>query len=196
MVPTCVYFGGATGTDSATLPAHAVGDLIVGYAFRESIASAPGLGAGFTSLGTQTNAAALVGARVGYRVATVTNTATGTWTGAHKCVFVIYSGAAIGSVSVGATGDDTSYVTYGALSPSVFNESSLIIGLAGHSLSCSLETPPTGMVNRQNASSAAGEAAAHESTAGRFTWPSTNVEVGGSGAQEGWITFMVEIKSA
>ena len=189
--PTATYIDGATGVDSAVLPAHAIGDLIVCFAFRDGSATPPTIPAAFTDL--RSSGSGAVSQATAYRVATVTNTASGTWTNASAVVFVIYRNATLGSGFADQGGVD-SPVIYSPLTPSIPNGSSLILGFAGHAAGdTSLQTPPTGMVNRQTVAHASDEAAAHESSAGRYAWPSTNVAVGGSAG--GWISNVVELKS-
>jgi hypothetical protein len=190
--PTAVYVDGATGADSATLPAHAIGDLILAFAFRDDADVAPSTGAGFTSLDILQIAGSRA-ARIAYRIATVTNTASGTWTNAMNVAFVIYRNAEAGNFASDSSAAAAS-VTYAELAPTAPDGSSLLVGFAGHgSGDTSLQTPPTGMTNRQTLAHASDEVAAHESTEGRFLWPATAVAVGGTAGK--WISYVVEVKS-
>ncbi len=190
--PTAVYVTGATGVDSATIPTHAVGDLIVCFAFRDGSDSVPALGAGFTSEASSVSGTGVFGVRIGSRIATVTDTPSGTWTNATSVVFVVYRNAAVG-VNSGAQSTGTT-VSYPNLTPSVPDGSSLVIAFAGSTVGDSaLETPPSGMVNRQTVAHAGDEAVAHETTAGTYLFTGPNVAVGGTSARQ--IAYALEIKS-
>jgi hypothetical protein len=190
--PTAVYVDGATGVTSAALPAHAIGDLILCFAFCDGADTIPSLGAGFTSELTSVSGSGVFGVRIGSQVATVTNTASGTWSNATSVVFVVYRNAALGN-NTASQGSGTS-VNYPQLVPTVPNGSSVVIAFAGSTVGDStLQTPPTGMVNRQTVAHAGDEAAAHETSAGSYLWAGGTVSVGGTSANS--VVYILEIKS-
>jgi hypothetical protein len=188
---TAAYVTGATGVDSAVIPAHSIGDLIIGYAFNDGDDTIPALGAGFTNIEGSISGSGLYGVRLGYRIATVTNTASGTWTNADAVGFVVYSNAAVGTFAAAGI---TSNFVYQSFTPTVPTGSSLVLGLVAYNTGdTNAQTAPSGMTNRQTVAHASDELAIHESTEGRYIWPSTTVTL--TGTAGAGIVYMLEIKS-
>lgn len=187
-IPSVSYIGSATGTTTATIPAHIAGDLLVAFAYRDGNTTAPTLPSGWTSLnnsGADTNSG-----RLAWRVATDSATTSGTWTNATSLVIHVYRHAAIGAHAVGGASSTT--VTYPALSLTQLDGSSWVAGFAGHrSTNTSLETPPAGMVNRSTVVDATDEAAGHDSNGGVAAWGATAVSVGGTAS--GWRAYSLEL---
>ena len=187
------YVDGATGTTSATLPTHAVGDLIVAWAYRDGSTTAPSLGSGFTSILTEASNTTTNSGRLAYRIATVTDTASGTWTNATSVVFLIYRNAAVG-VSNSASGDAEEYTSFSTLGGMVSDGSSWVAGFAGVSTTTStVETPPSGMALRKSVVDATDEAAGYDTNAGVASWGFQN---GSLGVASNWVSVVLEIKRA
>lgn len=195
---TISYIGQTTGVNSATLPTHQSGDLIIGFAYRDGSIVPPIIpsGVGWNTISTagggSTNGSALV-----YQVASSSGTTTGTFTNATSVVFLVYRGASPANpigVSNSSTGT-TASVTFPALALTDTGGTSWVVGFVGHrSVNTSLETPPTGMVNRAPVVDATDEAAGHDTNGTVSSWSSTSVAVGGTAS--GWMTRVVEIRDS
>lgn len=79
---------------TVTTPTHAVGDLIIIFAYRNTT-TAPSLPAGYTTINTASGNSNSY--RVGYKIATATNDSSGTWTNAKVLQCVVYRG--VGGIS-------------------------------------------------------------------------------------------------
>lgn len=175
------FIGSATGTNTATMPAHVAGDLIVVAAFRfgtTTPATPPG---GWTTpvnagTGTAPNAIART---VGLRFAVSSSEVVGTWTNADLLVVHVYRGAAgIGNFTTGATATSTS-IAYANLTLQN-NVTSWVAFFGGVvSTTSTVETPPTGLTLRQNNTGATGEIASFD-TNGPFTgdWAAVSAPLG------------------
>ena len=186
------YIGEATGTSSATLPAHQAGDLILAFAFRDGSTTLPTQPAGWTSIDTA--AANTCSARFAYKVAASGSETTGTWTNATTVIFLVYRGVNIeniANIDTESTGSSTT-VTYNA--NGFWQGLSRIVALAGHrSVDTALGTAPGTLSLIVNPVDATDEAAAFQSTVDNFgNWTSTNVSVGGTSS--GWITFVMRLR--
>lgn len=187
--------GSATGVNTATLPPHEAGDLIVVFAYRDGVTTPPTTPAGFTaSTGNFTNSNA---SRVGYKVAASNAETVGTWTNATSVIAVVYRGqdtvTPIGAV-LSRTGQST-VAGYDALTLQVGDGSSWVAAFAGHrNIDTALETPPAGMLFVAGVVDATDEAAAFDTNGGVSSWTSKTVNVGGSSS--GWATSTIEIRVA
>lgn len=189
------YIGNATGVNTATLPAHQAGDLLIAFAFRDGSNSTPGVPAGWTTLESNTTNSA--GAVLAYKVAASGSEVSGTWSNATSLVIHVYRGAHASTPvgdSAGATGSSTT-VSYPALTLTVGGGSSWVAGFGAHrSTNTSLETPPTGMTNRTTLVDGTDEVAGHDTNGGVTSWSNQNVSVGGTSS--GWFGATVEIIAA
>jgi len=186
------YIGNATGTDSATLPTHQTGDLILAFAFRDGSTTLPTLPSGWTSIDTA--AANICSARVAYKVAASSGETTGTWTNATTVIFLVYRGVNISritNIDTESTGTGTT-VTYNA--NGFWQGLSRLVAFSGHrSTNTALETPPGDLSLIVGVVDATDEAASFESSVDNYgNWASTNVSVGGTGS--GWITFTARLR--
>ena len=190
------YIGDATGTTSATLPAHQAGDLILAFAFRDGSTTLPTQPTGWESIDTA--AANTCSARFAYKIAASSGESTGTWTNASTTIFLVYRGvntSGLGDFDVvlatESTGSGTT-VTYNA--NGYWQGLSRIVALAGHrSVDTALGTAPGTLSLIVNPVDATDEAAAFQSTVDNFgNWTSTNVSVGGTSS--GWITFVMRLR--
>ena len=190
-----ISFVGSNSAEATTvtIPAHQAGDLIIMFAYRDGSATVPTQPAGWVTIqggaGANTNAA-----RMGWQIATSSSTSSGTWTSATELIVLIYRGInkttpVGGSAETGNTG---STVTYPAVTMVDASGNSWVVGAAGHrSINTTIETPPSGMINRVDQAGATAEAAAHDTNGGVTGWSGTNVSVGGTSS--GWRSITVEL---
>lgn len=161
------YVASATGTTTATLPAHNVGDLVIVFAYREGSTVPPTLPAGWTNI----TSGSLVSAayRVGYRVSDGTLTVVGTWTSAAAVVAMIYRGASSVGITNAVQTRTTSPVIYPALT--ITGSPRWVIGFSASSddTNTTLFTPPSGMVNRTSIRNTV-VVAGHDSNSALSTW--------------------------
>jgi len=186
------YIGQATGVDSATLPAHQAGDLILAFAFRDGPTGSLPLPTGWTTI--RENFGTLCASRTGFKVAASSGETTGTWTNATTVIFLVYRGvntANITGLGRTASGSSTT-VTYSG--NSFWQGLSRLVAFAGHrSTDTALETPPGTLNLIVGVVDATDEAAAFESAADNFgNWTSTNVAVGGTSS--GWLTTTLRLR--
>lgn len=186
------WVGGVSGTTSATIPTHAVGDLIIARAFRDGNNTAPTIPAGQNwtpidnSAGSNSN-----GAAIAYKIATSTTEATGTWTSATRLDVGVWRGfSGIGGSAVDGAASST--VNYPTLTMSVGTGTSWVAGFGAHrSINTTLENPPGTMTNRLTAVTGTDEGAIHDTNGGVASWSGTTVSVGGTSS--GWRAHTVEL---
>lgn len=192
--PMITFVGQATaGGTTASIPAHNVGDLLVAFAYRDGAAAPPAVPAGWTTIDSSGNANANSSV-LAYRIATGVEPAAG-WSDANEIIVHAYRG--VSANPIGANGAQSSagtIVTYPAVTLTVTNGTSWIVGFAGHrSTNTNLQNAPSGMTVRSNRSDATAEVAGHDTALGVSSWSATNVSVGGTSS--GWMTRVLEIKS-
>ena len=183
------FIGQATGTTSATLPAHQADDVIIAFAFRDGSTTRPTLPADWTPI--RDDPGTTCSARLAYRIAVDGTTTSGTWTNATSVIFVVYRGAfstPIGNASF-SSGSSTT-VTYNALTT---GQNSWAIGFAGHRSANVNLIAPDGMTNRAYVADATDEAAAHDTNSNINAWTSKDTSVGGTAS--GWITYTLEVRN-
>lgn len=192
---SAITFVGANSANATTvtIPAHNVGDLLVIFAYRSNSNTPPTVPAGWTTIdaaGGANNSSAL-----GYRIATGGDTS-GTWTNASELIVQIYRGVAASPIGGFGTmqSANSKIVTYPAVTMSVTDGSSWIIGSAGAaSTTSTIENPPTGMTLRVDAVGASVEAAGFDTNGGVNSWTAKNVTISGSNVK--WSARTLEIKS-
>lgn len=197
--PPIRFIGAAGGTTSATVPAHVAGDAILAFAFRDGSATLPTLptGQNWTSLlaPTGANTASM---RAAGKIAAGSSEATGTWTSATTLNVGVWRPGAGYTLSFGASASaaaSSTTVSYPALTLQDATGASWVIGWAGHrSVNTTLESPPTGMVNRLSTLDATDETALHDTNGGVSSWSLATKAVGGTAS--GWFGATVEIKAA
>lgn len=183
------FIGGASGTTSATIPAHQVGDLIIARGFRDGNINSPTVpgGVNWTSLDT-TNGANNNGASIARKIATSTSETTGTWTNATRLDVGVWRG--FSGIGVSAFNDGIGNVNYPALAG--MGASSWVAAFGAHrSINTSLETAPTGMTNVYTNVNGTDEGAIHDTEAVVGSWSSQTVTVGGTSS--GWRTHVIEL---
>lgn len=196
--PMVRFIGAATGTTSATPPTHQPGDLIVAFPFRDGSATLPTLPTGqdWTSVLSPTGANTC-SMRLAAKIADSSSEATGTFTSATSLIVHVYRPRPGVTLSIGAaasaSGASTT-VSFPALALQDPSGNSYVAGFAGsRSVNTTLESPPTGMVNRSTVVDATDEAAGHDTNGGVTSWPLTTKAVGGTSS--GWWGATVEIKA-
>jgi surface protein len=186
------YIGEATGIDSATLPTHQAGDLILAFAFRDGSTTLPTQPTGWISIDTQ--GAGSCAARVAYQVATASGTSSGTWTNATTVIFLVYRGVNTDNITINDTRNSSINTTVSYNANGFWQGLSRLVAFAGHrSTDTALGTAPGTLTLIVNPVDATDEAAAFHSTVDNFgNWPTTNVSVGGTAL--GWITFTLRLR--
>lgn len=195
--PLIRFIGESVGTTSATIKPHQPGDLIVAFAFRDGSATLPTLPTGQD----WASALAPTGAntcsmRLAAKIADTSSEATGTFTSATSLIVHVYRPRPGTTLSVGAAASApgaSTTVSFPALTLQDASGNSFVAAFVGHrSVNTTLESPPTGMVNRSTVVDATDEAAGHDTDGGVTSWPLTTKAVGGTSS--GWFGATVEIK--
>ena len=188
------YSGSATGADSATLPTHATGDLILIYAFRDSNDTSITLPAGYTSIadgGTGNSSH-----RIGYKIATSAAETSGTWTNSQDLIAVVYTSAGtlgIGSAFSQRLNEFSALVYYDTFTLDVTDGTSWVVGANGNRGSAAdTSIAPASMTNRaQHLNGTASESGLHDTNGGVTAWATETASVGG--AANGWKSVCIEI---
>lgn len=93
----------------ASMPTHTTGDILLMFAFRDGVATAPGTAAGWTSLTSAgANSCAF---RTAYKVATSSGETSGTWTNATSLLCAVYRNVGTPN-SVGVSQGSSATITY------------------------------------------------------------------------------------
>jgi hypothetical protein len=190
-----ISFVGANSANATTvtIPAHNVGDLLVMFAYRSSSNALPTVPVGWTTInsaGGANNSSALA-----YRIATGSDTS-GTWTNATQLIIQVYRG--VSASPIGAFGAmqsaNSTTVTYPAVTLSVTDGSSWIIGSAGAaSATSNVQNSPTGMTRRANPIGVSAEASGHDTNGGVSSWTAKTVVINATNVK--WSARTLEIKS-
>lgn len=190
---TITRVGSVTGTDSATLPTHQTGDLILAFAFRDGSTTLPTLPSGWTSLRTRT--ATTVSGRLAYKIAQSASETTGTWTNATACIFVVYRNANNDAIfqQYAQSGGSSSNAIVSYSANAYWSNLAWTVAFAGSNSSVlALETPPTGattlvatFVNVVN------EAASFDSNGVSASFATATVNLGTASA---WITMTFRMR--
>jgi len=189
---TISYVGGASGTNTATMPAHQAGDIIILQAFRDGSTTLPTSVGGWNQISDGTGTTCC--SRVAYKIAASGSEVVGTWTNATSVTVAVYRNA-VGIGGFAAQSGTAGTITYPAITMQRTNGTSWVAAVAGHrSINVALETPPTGMTNRVTVVDATDEAASHDTNGGVSSWSSTGVT--GGGTASGWRTVVVELRAA
>jgi len=179
---------------SVTIPTHNVGDLLVIYAYRDGNNAAPTVptGSGWTSIAT-TGGANNNSSALAYKIATGGDVS-GTWTNATQVIVHVYRGVAASPIGANAfQSGNSNTVTYSALTMSVTNSSSWVVGFGGdRGTNTNVQNPPIGMINRTVILDTLSEVAGHDTNTGVSLWGAQNVSVV---AKNAWMTRVLEIKS-
>jgi surface protein len=186
------YIGAAEGTDSATLPAHQAGDLILAFAFRSGSTTATTLPAGWTSI-------ALAGAnvthgRLAFKIAESDSETSGTWTNATRVIFQVYRNAeptSITAAGLRSTATDSSTtVSYNAVN--TWKDLAWTVAFMGHRSTDNSAGTPTGLTARSSTNSSARMLGA-DSTNTSDVWATQTVNIGGTSS--GWRTFVLRLRN-
>lgn len=189
------FVGSATGTTSATLPAHQANDLIVGFAFRDGSTTLPTVPAGWT---TQDSGAANANCLVLVsKIAASSGETTGTFTNATSVNFHVYRGIDL-TTPIGAKAQGVSTTTshtFPGLTLQVTDGTSWVGAFIGsRAIDSAIETPPTGMTNRSTTLDATDETAGHDTNGGVSSWSSVGITQGGT--TTGSRSVVYEIRAA
>lgn len=190
------FVGAAAGTTTPVLPAHQAGDLLVCFMFRDGNATAPALPAGWTSAAT--GAGTTCSYRLAYKIATSSSESGGGATTATTCITSVYRPKAGFALLMGAVAPATgtaATLAYPGLTLQNTDGTSWVGAAAGHrSTNTAIETPPAGMVLRNNSLDTTDEGAAFDTDGGVTSWAGANVPLGGTAS--GWAAVVYEIKAA
>jgi surface protein len=181
--------GSATGVDSATLPTHQTGDLIVAFVYRKGSTSLATQPSGWTSLATRSSASVSgYGAgsfRFSYKIAQSASETTGTWTNGTAAIFVVYRGAYTTDLTSTYVSTNTGSFTLSQIVyPDNLYWSSLawtIAFVGSNSTTLAIETPPTGASTLvANYLDANNESASFDSNSPSASFAGATVPVGGN----------------
>lgn len=185
----------AAQADNVTPGTHAIGDVLVAYAFRDGSTTPPTVPAGWTTVGSNTGT--LCSSVVAWKVASSAAETSGTWTNASALTIHTYRGQYRGGApvlnSAGASGTGTT-VDYSGIGAMTDAGVSWVARFAGHtSIDTSLQTAPSGHTNRSNAVGATCEVAGHDSNGVAVSSSFGQVAAGGTSGN--WLTKTLEILS-
>jgi surface protein len=186
---TISFIGSATGTNSAAVPSHQAGDVLVVFSFRDGSTAPPELPSGWTNFNN--GAGNTSGSRTGFRISDGTVTTTGTWTGATSVIVLVYRG--VGQVSGNATAATAASTTVNYPANGTWVGLSRLVAVAGHrSIDTALDTPPGSLTLRANVLDATDHAVAFDSdNSNEPAWASTDVSVGGT--SDGWHSTILRL---
>jgi len=187
----------ATGVDSATIPAHAAGDLLIAFAYRATSAVTPTIPAGWTTINS--GAGNSNGHAAAWKLAASSSEVTGTWSNAETLNIHVYRGTDQTS-PIGGQAQATNIATilFPALTMTIADGTSWVDGFAGIRIGNQpIETPPPGMVIRTDNVSPGGgtsrEAAGFDTDGGVSSWSLQN---GGSAGGSRFRSLTFEIIAA
>ena len=187
------YIGSAEGTDSATLPAHQSGDVILAYAFRDGSTTLPTLPTDWSTV--TTNTGTTYAARFAFKVATSNAEASGTWTDATRVLFLVYRNANTSGLDEAArrdtNGATSTSVTYNATT-SWPNLSWDVVLLGHQSTDQSATVVPTGITSRTNTNTDS-RMFAGDSNAITTGFAAQTLAVGGTSG--GWRTYTFRLRN-
>lgn len=173
------FIGSANGTNTATMPAHVAGDLIVVAAWRLGAATVPTAPGGWTNI-ILNQGSGTIGGNVRWKIAASSGETVGTWTNADLLVVHVYRGAA-GIGTNNSSANTSTNATYSALTLQN-NLSSWVMTLGAVSNTGStVENPRSNVSVRQAVVGATGEISSFD-TNGPYvgTWGLSNVGLGSS----------------
>lgn len=183
----------ANAGTTVTIPAHQSGDLILILAFRDGSVQLPSTPAASGTVPSwvliNNSGASTCSGNFRYFVATGSTTTSGTWTNATEMVCLVYRGVkVIGANAV--LGGNSNIIAYPALTLQRTDNSSWVVGVAGHRSATNVEVAPTGMTNRASTGT---EAAGHDTNGTVSSWSQQTVTVS---ASSGWRSWTVELRDA
>jgi surface protein len=186
------YVGAAEGTDSATLPAHQAGDLILAFAFRSGSTTATTLPTGWTNIqGIGVN---LTYGLLAFKIAVSDSETSGTWTDATRVIFQVYRNAETQNITIAGlrstgTGSSTT-VSYNAVN--TWKDLAWTVAFMGHRSTDNSAGTPTGLTARSSTNTSARMLGA-DSTDTTNGWAIRTVNIGGTSS--GWRTFVLRLRN-
>lgn len=176
------FIGAANGTNTATLPAHVAGDLIVVVAINTTNTTAPTLISGFT-----TDSSIVVGSgrrQVMWKIATSSGETIPAITNCNICVAAVYRGTRQISPlanNASVTASSTSTLTYSAIAALKADGSSWVFGVgATPNTTTTIENAPLNMTLRNNPTVGSWEVAIFDTNGGVGLFSSRSVALGSS----------------
>lgn len=196
MAITRVGTSAAGDGTTITIPSgHQAGDLLIIYAFRGVLNTAPSLPAGWTSLGTQSSSASAY--RVGWKIAGSSSETSGTWTNATGLAVDVYRGTATNKVPIligTATVGSSATATYGNIFFTTDLQGWVVAFGAVVGTGTTLENVPTGLSLAVNTVGATCEYVGFDSngayTSGAGAYKSNTTALGSSVE---WRTITIQI---
>lgn len=190
------FIGASTGVNSATIPAHEAGDLILIFCFRDGSTSSITTPSGYTPVVQRVGNSSR--ADLFRKIAASSSESFSAISGVTGLIVHVYrnvdpttpigkSGSYVGSSPVLYYAGGTFNVTDGTSGAAFF---------AGHrSTNTSLETAPSGAVNRSNFVNATNEVAGHDAL-GVTGWDHTTTSVDVGGTTSDFVTIGCELLAA
>jgi len=194
---TIEFIGVGTGTTSATIPAHQVGDCIIAFAYRDGSNTAPAVPADQGWINISIAGASSNSLTVVYKIAASTSEVTGTFTGSNALTVAVYRNAHLPNpIGAAATSAGTAAnVTYPAVGANTWKTPpyAWVLRFSGHrSTNTSLETPPSGFTLRHNrVQGTVCEVSLFDSNGGVASVGAEAVAVGGTSS--GWRSISIEL---
>jgi len=190
------YVASAKGVNTATLPSHQAGDILIAWAIRDNANASPVVPTGWTTI--RSEYASNLGYALAWKTATSSNELVGTFSNATSLIVSQYRPGDGYTVSIGANStkasSNTLTATYMPLTLQNTDGSSWALAFYGHRSSDigGLSAAPTGMVNRSFDQDAVDSVAVHSTPAGVSTWTSKSVAY--TGTLSAYRTVVLELK--
>ena len=174
-----------------TMPTHSAGNLIVAWAFRDGVGTAPPIPSGQSWTQVDTGAGNSCGFVMVKKIAASSSETVGSFTGATLLMISVFSGAS----DVGAFLSNSASSNSPAFTGFTFNDTdntSWAAAFVGHrSVNGTLGTPPTGMTNRQTLDGSTNDGAIHDTNGPVTGWSSQTVST--SETASGWFETTYEV---
>lgn len=191
------YIGTYTGTSTATLGPHQVGDVFIAFASRDGSSTAPTLSsAGWTNI--TSGGANTLGYRIAWKVAVTTNETAGTFTNATSVMIAHVRPSSGWSPSIGvtATSASASATNLGFPAATLQNtdDTSWVFGFFCHRSEdiTNLSSAPAGMILCDTLQDATDSAALYRTDVPVASWSSASTTY--SGTSSAARTFVLELK--
>lgn len=182
----------AIGTNTATMPAHQIGDYLIVGCCRDGSTTPPSLVSGWININAPTGANTF-SHRIAGRFATTTSMVTGTWTNATSTIVLVLRNASVGFTANGVANNGTNGTfNYAALTMNLPNGAGGLLGFVfstDGTSTAAVATAPTGMTNKDSVLDATDAEGVHYQISAT-SWSSTNVTANVTAT---WRTYVLEI---